>query len=659
MNRPLLENLESRRLLATGDFGAPTFLVVTNNSQNFGAQPRATSYIDVSDVGQSGFGGVNEIETFSIGVFEESQTRNAEEPAATAINPANGDTYVLASDSGTPGTGSADTNGDWDLYRYNFAVAYDDFVTNSRPKGVTYLPAVSPDGFDYLAAYGNLPLGPTGLPTVAPIVDDIPLAGIPNGVDNTNADPSDDVVFLPGLVDKIGEVARPQPAGGGFFDNDPITLEFVSPDRLLLLEETGVDGVGDESFGVRLIERVSTQPGLATNPGDVDPTADPQLLGGYNPQTTESWVSYDLAGDINLDGTSSVDPEGFRYVEQDGVQGFWISDDDAFDPDGDGPLPTNFFAQLGFYTLDLDARTFAEGEFRINTPEGPVTTNRFTLDENPVLDTGTNDGDLDFFDVDEDGSLVISESDFFDGSNSDIIFRDVVTYDAADGEDVTPGTGPEGLFGGFLYFEEPNYTLTNGGEGANEVDGRFGVFERGENRVYRFDIDSNTGPNEITADLYVYDLDDGGSLVYEELDAFDAFFGSANTIHAFTLGDAFLQDGLVGVGDVNALYEAARNGGAVENEANDLTGDDVVTLGEADDTDLAFLIEKVIGTAFGDSNLDGTVNLADFGNLRAGFGSGSLFGQGDFDGSGTTNLADFGILRSNFGFNADDDSVFA
>ncbi len=55
-------------------------------------------------------------------------------------------------------------------------------------------------------------------------------------------------------------------------------------------------------------------------------------------------------------------------------------------------------------------------------------------------------------------------------------------------------------------------------------------------------------------------------------------------------------------------------------------------------------------TVAGDANLDGTVNLADFGLLRAGFGSGTgLWTSGDFNYDGNTNLADFGILRSTFG----------
>jgi len=52
----------------------------------------------------------------------------------------------------------------------------------------------------------------------------------------------------------------------------------------------------------------------------------------------------------------------------------------------------------------------------------------------------------------------------------------------------------------------------------------------------------------------------------------------------------------------------------------------------------------------GDANGDGTVDLADFGLLRANFGSdAAIFATGDFNADNTVDLADFGILRANFG----------
>ncbi|MEM1011481.1 MAG: PEP-CTERM sorting domain-containing protein [Planctomycetota bacterium] len=55
----------------------------------------------------------------------------------------------------------------------------------------------------------------------------------------------------------------------------------------------------------------------------------------------------------------------------------------------------------------------------------------------------------------------------------------------------------------------------------------------------------------------------------------------------------------------------------------------------------------------GDANGDGTVDLADFGILRANFGADdTIFASGDFNADNTVDLADFGILRANFGSSA-------
>ena len=54
-------------------------------------------------------------------------------------------------------------------------------------------------------------------------------------------------------------------------------------------------------------------------------------------------------------------------------------------------------------------------------------------------------------------------------------------------------------------------------------------------------------------------------------------------------------------------------------------------------------------TRYGDANIDGTVNLADFNRLAANFGTGTRWDQGDFDYNGLVNLADFNLLASRFG----------
>ncbi len=58
----------------------------------------------------------------------------------------------------------------------------------------------------------------------------------------------------------------------------------------------------------------------------------------------------------------------------------------------------------------------------------------------------------------------------------------------------------------------------------------------------------------------------------------------------------------------------------------------------------------VLAALPGDVNLDGSVNLGDFGILKAGFGQpGGGLSKGDVNASGSTDLADFGLLKENFG----------
>lgn len=54
----------------------------------------------------------------------------------------------------------------------------------------------------------------------------------------------------------------------------------------------------------------------------------------------------------------------------------------------------------------------------------------------------------------------------------------------------------------------------------------------------------------------------------------------------------------------------------------------------------------------GDANLDGQVDLSDFGILKQHFGAGTQRSEGDFNGDGQVDLTDFGLLKENFGRSA-------
>jgi hypothetical protein len=53
--------------------------------------------------------------------------------------------------------------------------------------------------------------------------------------------------------------------------------------------------------------------------------------------------------------------------------------------------------------------------------------------------------------------------------------------------------------------------------------------------------------------------------------------------------------------------------------------------------------------ALGDANVDGEVDLADFGLLKGHFGQQGQFTEGDFSGNGQIDLTDFGLLKDSFG----------
>jgi hypothetical protein len=51
----------------------------------------------------------------------------------------------------------------------------------------------------------------------------------------------------------------------------------------------------------------------------------------------------------------------------------------------------------------------------------------------------------------------------------------------------------------------------------------------------------------------------------------------------------------------------------------------------------------------GDADVDGDVDLADFGILKSHFGTGATRAEGDFSADGRVDLADFAILKVQFG----------
>ena len=98
----------------------------------------------------------------------------------------------------------------------------------------------------------------------------------------------------------------------------------------------------------------------------------------------------------------------------------------------------------------------------------------------------------------------------------------------------------------------------------------------------------------------------------------------------------------LGVADINLLTQEILAGG--ENRALDLTGDALV-----DEADRVAWVERLAATSFGDADLNGSVDFADFLTLSSNFGQAGTWELGDFNGNGQVDFADFLLLSDSFG----------
>jgi len=104
----------------------------------------------------------------------------------------------------------------------------------------------------------------------------------------------------------------------------------------------------------------------------------------------------------------------------------------------------------------------------------------------------------------------------------------------------------------------------------------------------------------------------------------------------------FNDDQLVDALDIDLLWSAVSNGST--DTQFDVSGDGTINA-----MDPEFLVVNVLNTNFGDADLNGHVEFADFLKLSANFGQVGGWADGDFDGNGTIAFADFLQLSGNFG----------
>jgi hypothetical protein len=130
-------------------------------------------------------------------------------------------------------------------------------------------------------------------------------------------------------------------------------------------------------------------------------------------------------------------------------------------------------------------------------------------------------------------------------------------------------------------------------------------------------------------DVFLVDLD--WQLLIESLESSDPLRGDFN------------GDNRVDAQDIDLLFDAISNG-TIESQF-DLTID-----GDVDEEDVRELVEVIIGTQFGDADLNRQVNRRDAATLGQNFGRNDRlsWADGNFDGDRIVGLVDLAILQSNY-----------
>jgi|GEM_PF-1632093 len=145
--------------------------------------------------------------------------------------------------------------------------------------------------------------------------------------------------------------------------------------------------------------------------------------------------------------------------------------------------------------------------------------------------------------------------------------------------------------------------------------------------------DESTGINLITNDLVVSDSAVGAVYSISE-------FVEVLDPSSLTLKGDFDLSGTLDPADIDLLSSNLNNG----QTEFDLNGDLIIN-----QIDRTVWVESLANTRFGDADLNGTVEFADFLALSEGFGSPGGWSNGNFDGRDGVDFSDFLLLSDNFG----------
>jgi len=367
---------------------APTggFLVHLNENQSNSDSRRSVSIYDADELGAGPlFSVVIPLENF-VASGDVSQN-NYEETSAITVDPNTGDVYVLSFDStsGTgmiggvafPGTEFEDTEGDYDIYKINFATVYDHWATNFQGTTAAGKPGVG----------GTTPKGTnnsSNLDYVTYGVGPRTAAGEFNGLHTGNLAHANTFV-LPGAIEKIGEVNRNDP--GTFYDP---AFEFIDQNLLYMIDDSIANAPTDPLMD-RTFRSMKTVAGAPVSDG---------VNGGYNRGTTQNWESTRQAL-VGLDvDQSEAESAAFYADSASGVRGMWVTESDGGGDD------------VAFMQIDASGNTVGYRPFSsVGNPTA------FALDNDPFTATNTNDGKADNIFVDADtGDVIIVESGFGDAA---------------------------------------------------------------------------------------------------------------------------------------------------------------------------------------------------------------------------------------------------
>ncbi len=511
------------------------FIAVLDDDRNNSSSSKSVVFYDADDMSAPLFAvfmGWKDSSTQLV-IGQSVTTGVSRSVQSMAIDPLTGDTYILAIDRDAPqgtvftpdandinfGGLSSNTEGDYDLLKVDFQFAYNDWVTNQGSQYVTYI---------------NTP-GQTFNETSAL---------------NTNE------VDLPGVLNKIGEISKPAfndfaPNGGASYIDSH--LEFVDQNTLVVLDrvnnpvitQADIDTAPQANDAqVRVVSRVSTSPGLAPNP------AAPGGDGGFNNGTSESWIST-VVGSPMMDSVGLGEYVSTALVKDPvtGTLGIWIAENDQPAATGDS---------IAFFAINNLTGTAGNGLREFNVGAGPVFPVDFVLDDNPLLSTTSNDGDVNGLHVNPlTGDLFIIESGNFDALADEpaVIIRHIDSYD--------DGTGKID-FGAWEYIQLDLTALPD--DDTFVTDGRHTAYDYVNNVMYFYDFDS-TAPGaggSFVFDWYALDLDTGVvTQAFLDADESTRGFGTEDRYEFFCLGDNcggaplldgdLNGDGFVGIADLNIV----------------------------------------------------------------------------------------------------------